>query len=104
MPQCSRKMRVFYVNNVAHGEHPLHVLPRSPLMGDGAVGCHDRMAAAPTSCCDYFIPQSSMNYLQVTAACEQLGAVLSAIYVVLHSILTANLQNRYSYYPYFTSQ
>lgn len=43
MPQRSRKMGVFYVNNVAHGEHPLHVPPRSPLTGDREMGLRGAM-------------------------------------------------------------
>ena len=37
MPQRSRKMGAFYVNNVAHGEHPLHVPPEEPT--DRRWGC-----------------------------------------------------------------
>lgn len=44
----TRKMGALYLNNGADVEHPLHVPPRSPLMGGGAAGCRARMAAAPT--------------------------------------------------------
>lgn len=38
---------IVFINNGADVEHPLHVPPRSPLMGGGAAGCRARMAAAP---------------------------------------------------------